>query len=186
MDSQMMTLVILLLFSGNIRGEKAATRCYRRSSIQGTEVAGSAGETGFITGKKEEMEMTWWMWLLAIGFVLAGLNKGAEENKRKEAEKEAAKEAERRRQEAEDYIMNSGDLEAIKALMLARANPVAQSQFSNGATNGGNSTLKTAAAVAAGVVVGEAVIGAATASAMSSALDAAAKTKTDGVPRRGV
>ena len=123
--------------------------------------------------------MTWWMWLLAIAFVLAGINKGAEENKRKEAEKDAAKEAEKRRQEAEDYIMNSGDLEAIKALMLARANPTAQAQFFNGSANGGNSTLKTAMGVAAGVVVGEAVIGAATASAMSSALDAAAKASAD-------
>ena len=41
----------------------------------------------------EEVGMTWWMWLLAIGFVLVGINKGAEENKRKEAEKAAAKEA---------------------------------------------------------------------------------------------
>lgn len=123
--------------------------------------------------------MTWWMWLLAIFFVLAGINKGAEENKRKEAAKEAAKEAERRRKEAEDYIMNSGDPEAIRMLMLARASSANQGQFLNGAATGGNGTLKTAAAVAAGVVVGEAVVGAAAASAISTALEEAAKVSAD-------
>jgi hypothetical protein len=123
--------------------------------------------------------MTWWMWLLAIFFVLAGISKSAEDNKLKEAAKEAAKEAEKRRKEAEDYIMNSEDLEAIKTLMMARANPAAQAQFFNGAANGGNSTLKTAMGVAAGVVVGEAVAGAVAASAMSSALEEAAKSSVD-------
>lgn len=123
--------------------------------------------------------MTWWMWLLAIFFVLAGISQSAEDNKRKEAAKEAAKEAEKRRKEAEDYIMNSGDLEAIKMLMLARANPAAQAQFFNGAADGGNSTLKTAMAVAAGVAVGEVVAGAAVASAMSNVLEETAKSSID-------
>jgi hypothetical protein len=119
------------------------------------------------------------MWLLAIFFVLAGISQSAEDNKRKEAAKEAAKEAEKRRKEAEDYIMNSGDLEAIKMLMLARANPAAQAQFFNGAAAGGNSTLKTAMAVAAGVAVGEVVAGAAVASAMSNVLEETAKSSID-------
>lgn len=115
--------------------------------------------------------MTWWMWLLLIFFILGIFGKGAEGKKRQEA----ANEAERRRKEAEDYIMNSGDQEAIKAMMLARANPSAQGQLLNGAATGGNSTLKTAAGVAAGVVVGEVVAGAVAASAVSNALEEAAK-----------
>lgn len=120
--------------------------------------------------------MTWWMWLLAIFVVLGGINKGAEENKRKEAAKEAAKEAEKRRKEAEDYIMNSGDPEAIKMLMLARANPATQGQLLYSGATGGNSTLNTAIAVAAGVAVGEVVAGAVAVSVMSNALEDAANS----------
>lgn len=123
--------------------------------------------------------MTWWMWLLLIVFVLSGINKAAEENKRKEAEKKAQEEAEKRRKEAEDYIMKSGDLEAIKMLMLARANPANQGQFLNGASGGSNKTLKTAMAVAAGVAVGQMAANAATTAAVASALEEAAKTGVD-------
>lgn len=77
----------------------------------------------------------------------------------------------RRRQEAEDYIMNSGDAEAIKTLMLARANPANYSQVMAGGMNRGNDTLKTALGVMTGVVAGNLIADAITASAISSALE---------------
>jgi hypothetical protein len=112
------------------------------------------------------------MWLLVIFFILAIIGNGSEGKKRMEAQNEEG----RRRKAAEDYIMNSGDAEAIKAMMLARANPSMQGQFPQGTSPGGNSVLKTAAGVAAGVVVGEVVAGAVAASAVSHALTEAAKS----------
>lgn len=75
--------------------------------------------------------MTWWMWLLLILFIGAMAN-GSEERKKKE---EADQENERRRREAEDYILNSGDPEAIKTLMLARANPAIYNNSSGNPQN---------------------------------------------------
>lgn len=115
--------------------------------------------------------MTWWMWLILILFI-SGMIGNGQEKKEKEA-KAAAEENEnlRRRKEAEDYIMGSGDPEAIKMLMLARANPVHYSQVLTGGMNKGNSTLKTALGVMTGVVAGNLVANAITASAISSALE---------------
>lgn len=119
--------------------------------------------------------MTWWVWLIVIIFVVGIFGKGEEEKKRQQA----ANEAEKRRKEAEDYIMNSGDPEAIKAMMLARANPVGQGQISNATQSSGNSALKTAAGVVAGVVVGEAVASTVAAAAVSHVLDDAVKSSWD-------
>ena len=110
--------------------------------------------------------MTWWMWLIAI-FILVGVfGNSAEAKKKKEAEDEVL----RRRKEAEDYILGSGDPEAIKMLMLARANPANYSQVLAGGMNKGNDTLRTALGVMTGVVVGNLVANAVTTAAVSSAL----------------
>lgn len=101
-------------------------------------------------------------------FIVIGILGG---NKEKKAKEEAEKEVLRRRKEAEDYIMSSGDPEAIKMLMLARANPANYSQVLAGGMNKGNDTLKTALGVMTGVVVGNLVANAITASAVSSALE---------------
>lgn len=63
--------------------------------------------------------MSWLLWLLAALVILGMVGSSAEKKKKLEAEQEV----QRRRKEAEDYILNSGDSEAIKTLMLARANP---------------------------------------------------------------
>jgi hypothetical protein len=107
------------------------------------------------------------MWILLILFIL-GMIGNSKEKKEKEA---AENETLRRRKEAEDYIMGSGDPEAIKMLMLARANPANYSQVLAGGMNKGNDTLKTALGVMTGVVVGNLVANAITASAISSALE---------------
>ncbi|MDD2719940.1 MAG: hypothetical protein PHH47_01360 [Gallionella sp.] len=111
--------------------------------------------------------MGWVAWTLIILFVLAVIGNSAEKKKQQEIQQEAL----RRRQEAEDYIMNSGDTEAIKTLMLARANPANYSQVMAGGMNRGNDTLKTALGVMTGVVAGNLIADAITASAISSALE---------------
>lgn len=103
-----------------------------------------------------------------------------ERERGKKEKLEAEKEVLRRRKEAEDYIMSSGDPEAIKMLMLARANPANYSQVLSGGMNKGNSTLKTAMGVMAGVVVGNMIATAASASALSSALEGA-QSRIDGL-----
>jgi len=108
-----------------------------------------------------------WLILLVIVFVVVGMfGSGAEAKKKKDAEIEGL----RRRKEAEDYIMASGDQEAIKMLMLARANPANYSQVLAGGMGKGNDTLKTAMGVMAGVAVGNLVANAVTASVISDAL----------------
>lgn len=110
--------------------------------------------------------MDWLIWII-IGFVILGaINK----NKEKEEKKKANDEILKRRKEAEDYIMSSGDPEAIKMLMLARANPANYSQVLAGGMNKGNDTLKTALGVMTGVVAGNLISTAITASAIESAL----------------
>lgn len=116
--------------------------------------------------------MSWWMWLILV-LVIIGMFGNASEASKKKTEQEEAK---RRQKEAEDYILNSGDQEAIKQLMLARANPANYSQVMAGSANRGNDTLKTAAGVMAGVAAGNLVANAITASAVSSALE---KAQTD-------
>ncbi|MBI5917948.1 MAG: hypothetical protein HY849_01055 [Nitrosomonadales bacterium] len=111
--------------------------------------------------------MSWLMWLLAALVILGMFGSSAEKKKKVEAEQEVL----RRRKEAEDYIMNSGDPEAIKTLMLARANPANYSQVMSGGMNRGNDTLKTALGVMAGVAAGNLIANAITTSAISSALD---------------
>ncbi len=111
--------------------------------------------------------MEWWVWLI-IGFIVLGM---IGNNKEKEEKKKANDEILKRRKEAEDYIMSSGDPEAIKMLMLARANPANYSQVLSGGMNKGNDTLKTALGVMTGVVAGNLIANAITASAISSALE---------------
>lgn len=111
--------------------------------------------------------MTWWMWVLVI-LAIIGMMNG---NKEKEEKKKADDEVLKRRKEAEDYILSSGDPEAIKMLMLARANPANYSQVLAGGMNKGNDTLKTALAVMTGVAVGNLVANAVTVAAISHALN---------------
>jgi hypothetical protein len=115
--------------------------------------------------------MTWWMWLLVVLFGLGLISNNNKEAEEKKAVSEANQENLRRRKEAEDYIMSSGDPEAIKMLMLARANPANYSQVLAGGMNKGNDTLKIALGVMTGVMVGNLVANAITASAISSALE---------------
>ena len=111
--------------------------------------------------------MDWWVWAIIIFIVLGVIGS----NKEKEEKKKANDEILKRRKEAEDYIMNSGDPEAIKMLMLARANPANYGQVLAGGMNKGNDTLKTALAVMTGVAAGNLISTAITASAISSALE---------------
>ncbi len=110
--------------------------------------------------------MAWWGWLI-LGLIVLGMIGNAGEQKEK---KEAQDEILRRRKEAEDYIMSSGDPEAIKMLMLARANPANYGQILAGGMNRGSDTLKMALGVMTGVAAGNLVASAITASAVSSAL----------------
>lgn len=114
--------------------------------------------------------MEWWVWLI-IGFIVLGMIGNSKEKEEKEEKKKANDEILKRRKEAEDYIMSSGDPEAIKMLMLARANPANYSQVLSGGMNKGNDTLKTALGVMTGVIAGNLIANAITASAVSSALD---------------
>lgn len=86
------------------------------------------------------------------------------------AKREAMKSA-IKRQQAEDYIMSSGDPEAIKMLMLARANPANYSQILVGGMKKGNGTLKTALGVMTGVAAGNLISNAITASVISSSIE---------------
>lgn len=108
-----------------------------------------------------------WIWFFVVLIIFAawGKNKDDEEKKRK------AEEQEKKRKEAEEYILNSGDTEAIKALMLARANPSGYGQVMMNGVNSGNSTLKTAMGVMTGVVAGNMIANALTASAIQGSLD---------------
>lgn len=115
--------------------------------------------------------MVWFVFVIAL---LAGaLIKGAAMQKAEKAQKEVQLEAQRRQKEAEDFILASGDQEAIKQMMLARANPATYGQVLASSVSGGNSTLNTAVGVMAGVAAGNLVANAVTASAISSALDSA-------------
>lgn len=111
--------------------------------------------------------MDWFMWLIIILVIFGIIGSNAEKKKKQEAEQEVL----RRRREAEDYIMNSGDPEAIKTLMLARANPANYSQVMAGGMTRGNDTLKTALGVMTGVVAGNLIADAISTSAISSALE---------------
>jgi hypothetical protein len=64
------------------------------------------------------------------------------QQQRKGGKKKANDEILKRRKEAEDYIMRSGYPEAIKMLMLTRANPANYGQVLAGGMNKGNGTLK--------------------------------------------
>lgn len=108
-----------------------------------------------------------WFWFIIIAIVvLALIGKNQEKKEAEEKKAELAK----RQKDAEDYIMKSGDEEAIKMLMLARANPSNYSQVLEGGMNKGNDTLKTALGVMTGVVAGNMISNAITANAISQAL----------------
>lgn len=111
----------------------------------------------------------WWS-LIGFMIIFSQIGMAKEALIDKPAAKRAATKALVKRQEAEDYIMNSGDPEAIKLLMLARANPANYSQILSGGMNKGNNTLKTALGVMTGVVAGNMISNAVTASAIQSAL----------------
>lgn len=111
--------------------------------------------------------MTWWMWVLLVLLIIGAV----ENNKEKKQKEEELLEFQRRRKEAEDYIMSSGDPEAIKMLMLARANPANYRQILTGGMNKGSETLKTALGVMAGVAAGNLIANAVSAAAISNALE---------------
>ena len=111
--------------------------------------------------------MDWLIWLIIILVVIGMFGSNAEKKQKLEMEQEAL----RRRTDAENYILNSGDPEAIKMLMLARANPANYSQVLAGGMNRGNDTLKTALGVMTGVVAGNMISNAITASAITSAME---------------
>ena len=108
-----------------------------------------------------------WFWIILIGLGVYSLLGNSQE--KKEAQEKKA-ELLQRQKEAEDYIMKSGDEEAIKMLMLARANPSNYSQVLEGGMNKGNDTLKMALGVMTGVVAGNMISSAITANAISHAL----------------
>lgn len=115
--------------------------------------------------------MEWLMWLIIIFVVLGIMGRSAEKKKQQEAEQEALK----RSREAENYILNSGDPEAIKTLMLARANPSNYTRIMADRMDRGNDKgsdiIKTALGVTTGVVAGNLIANAITSSAISSSLD---------------
>ena len=111
--------------------------------------------------------MTWWMWIAVIVIAIGIFGNANDSIKREEVEEESLK----RRKEAEDYIMNSGDKEAITALKLAQANPANYTQSLAKGMNGGNDTLKTALGVMTGVVAGNMISNAITTAAISNALE---------------
>lgn len=60
--------------------------------------------------------MEFLFWLVVILVVIGMISSSVEKKKQQDAERQAAQEALRRRMEAENYILNSGDPEAIMAL----------------------------------------------------------------------
>jgi hypothetical protein len=98
--------------------------------------------------------MPWWIWLI-IGLVIFGVIGSNKEKEEKSAVKKVEhEEMVRRRKDAEEYIMASGDKQAIMQLKLAQANPSNYVQTLSQGMNSGNSTLKTALGVMAGVAIG--------------------------------
>jgi len=112
------------------------------------------------------MDMDWFWVILAVVVILGVIgnnNQKKEANEKKEA-------LVKRQQDAEEFIMKSGDQEAIKMLMLARANPSNYSNVLEGGMNKGNDTLRTALGVMTGVVAGNMISTAITANAISQVL----------------
>ena len=110
--------------------------------------------------------MSWWVWVIIILFVIGAISNSVEEQNNQKMKNDMRK----KQKEAENYIMNSGDSEAIKMLMLARANPANYSQILAGGMNKGNPTLKTALGVMTGLVVGNIIIDSISTSAIQNAL----------------
>ena len=131
----------------------------------------SDGEEQFRRNRQLKGEGMAWFWIIVVVLAIIG---ASNTNKEKAAAakkvEDANRENQRRREEAENYILNSGDKEAIKMLMLARANPANYTQVLSGGMNKGNSTVQTALGVMTGVVAGNLVANAITASAIESAL----------------
>jgi hypothetical protein len=113
--------------------------------------------------------MEWWLWLI-IGIIVLGCVLHQQEKKQR-AKQKAQHERLRRRQEAEDYILKSGDEEAIKTLMYARTHPSNYSKIMSGGMNKGNDTLKTALGVMTGMIVGGLIVSALSDAAIQSAVD---------------
>lgn len=111
--------------------------------------------------------MEWLIIGVIILFIIGAFGKAKEKAEADKKKEEILK----RQKEAEDYILSSGDTDAIKMLMLARANPSNYAQVLQGGMNKGNDTLKTALGVMAGVAVGNLAANAITAAAISSALE---------------
>ena len=89
-----------------------------------------------------------------------------------EGQKEhALKEMMKRREQAEDHIMLSGDEEAVETLRRARANPAEYTRILRDGMNAGNDTLRVALGVMAGIIAGNIVTGAAGVEAIQNALD---------------
>jgi hypothetical protein len=112
------------------------------------------------------MNMDWFWVILAVVVIFGVIGNN---NQKKEAN-EKIDALMKRQQDAEEFIMKSGDQEAIKMLMLARANPSNYSNVLEGGMNKGNDTLRTALGVMTGVVAGNMISTAITANAISQAL----------------
>jgi hypothetical protein len=110
--------------------------------------------------------MDWWVWLILgiIAFIIIGRYKDTQHKK------QTNNALRQRRQQAEEYILNSGDQEAIKTLMLARAVPEQYGKVLAGGMNKGNDTLKTALGVMTGVVAGTLIANALSATLIEDAL----------------
>ncbi|MEO5367531.1 MAG: hypothetical protein H7831_14495 [Magnetococcus sp. WYHC-3] len=111
--------------------------------------------------------MEWVIGIFVALMIMGAIGNATEKEKQKKEQEENL----RRRKEAEDYIMSSGDPDAIKMLMLARANPAHYNQVLTGGMNRGNSTLKTAMGVMAGVALGNMLSTAAAAGVVDQAVN---------------
>ena len=118
-----------------------------------------------------------WAWHIFVLIVRGVVNFFTEASEKRKAEEERVRQwgaaMLKRQEEAEDYIIRSGDVEAIKTLMLARstsATPANYMQTLSAGMNKGNDTLKVALGVMTGAVAGNLVSTAVTTAAVQNAL----------------
>ena len=98
-----------------------------------------------------------WVIAIIVVLIIAGIMGNAQEAA---AKKKKQEDAEFQRLAAEDYIMKSGDKEAIKQLMLMKTSPSHYQQNFQQAASGGNSVMRTAFGVFTGFIAADLVMGA--------------------------
>jgi hypothetical protein len=109
-------------------------------------------------------------WVIGIIVVLFIMSMSDNDKEQKETQQEQ-EEIKSKLQAAEDYIMKSGDEEAIKKLMLMRASPSSyQQQFKQAA--GGNDIMRTAFGVFTGMIAANLVMDAIYAHQLQEAITA--------------